>query len=422
MPSNCGYFDEFYGWVACPPPLPPPSATPGEADLVTVEAGDTLGAIAAANGVSLDDLLATNPEISNPNMISIGQEIEIPASGPTIPDPATGLPVSTTNSPPSVISDDGDTMGDDLAGDVVSRTTTPGYEVDDGSTMGDDVGAQVVSRTTTPGYEADEQETVATVPDPATGGPVSTTTNSVYVYSGGNPAPSPVPVQNGGGNGGNVAPPVPIQNGGGNGGNVVPPPIINAPQIFDPASGHSADPSFMLVPDESGGHTVVPRPVPLAAQSDVNEAIREEAALINTFTIRNDVLDPGIDGEDIQNARDALTILDAIAQGDPFGTIARAIREDPQAVARVAIDLARFSDDPNDIVQVIQGVLPPIEFLPNGPSLSEVFDAVSDAGVRIGKAAHTVNRKLGRDLASGLFKEIIEDTIIPADPDEIITS
>ncbi|MEQ8978519.1 MAG: peptidoglycan-binding protein, partial [Deltaproteobacteria bacterium] len=45
----------------------------------TVVAGDTLGHIAAAHGVSLSDVLAKNPEITNPDRIEVGQQIDLPA-------------------------------------------------------------------------------------------------------------------------------------------------------------------------------------------------------------------------------------------------------------------------------------------------------------------------------------------------------
>ena len=41
----------------------------------TVTAGDTLSKIARDNDVSLDALLAANPQITNPNAISVGQVI-----------------------------------------------------------------------------------------------------------------------------------------------------------------------------------------------------------------------------------------------------------------------------------------------------------------------------------------------------------
>lgn len=44
----------------------------------TVQGGDTLSGIAQDYGLSLEDLLATNPEISNPKIIETGQIINIP--------------------------------------------------------------------------------------------------------------------------------------------------------------------------------------------------------------------------------------------------------------------------------------------------------------------------------------------------------
>ena len=44
----------------------------------TVVQGDSLWAIAGAYGVTLEALLAANPGIKNPNLISIGQEVAIP--------------------------------------------------------------------------------------------------------------------------------------------------------------------------------------------------------------------------------------------------------------------------------------------------------------------------------------------------------
>ena len=44
----------------------------------TVVQGDSLWAIAGDYGVTLEALLAANPGIKNPNLISIGQEVVIP--------------------------------------------------------------------------------------------------------------------------------------------------------------------------------------------------------------------------------------------------------------------------------------------------------------------------------------------------------
>ncbi|QTD45487.1 glycoside hydrolase family protein [Ottowia testudinis] len=58
----------------------------------TVRAGDTLWDIARANGVSLQNLIAANPQIKNPNLIHAGQKVNIPGQtgGPTGPAPAPG--------------------------------------------------------------------------------------------------------------------------------------------------------------------------------------------------------------------------------------------------------------------------------------------------------------------------------------------
>lgn len=45
----------------------------------TVQRGDTLSAIAQAQGLDLADLIAANPQISDPNVIQIGQVITIPS-------------------------------------------------------------------------------------------------------------------------------------------------------------------------------------------------------------------------------------------------------------------------------------------------------------------------------------------------------
>ena len=45
---------------------------------VSVQQGDTLSAIAARNGVSLQALLAANPQISNPDLIFAGDTINLP--------------------------------------------------------------------------------------------------------------------------------------------------------------------------------------------------------------------------------------------------------------------------------------------------------------------------------------------------------
>jgi len=54
------------------------SPAPGAAAVYSIRPGDTLGAIAARFGVGTDQLLAANPEITNPNVIRVGQRLTIP--------------------------------------------------------------------------------------------------------------------------------------------------------------------------------------------------------------------------------------------------------------------------------------------------------------------------------------------------------
>ena len=69
-----------------PPPQPrahaaaaPPSG--GSGAEYTVKSGDSLSAIAARNGTTVDKILQANPQIKNPNAISVGQEIKLPGKG-----------------------------------------------------------------------------------------------------------------------------------------------------------------------------------------------------------------------------------------------------------------------------------------------------------------------------------------------------
>ena len=48
----------------------------------TVQRGDTLWLIAKRFGISLNDLIAANPQITNPDRINVGDVINIPSSGP----------------------------------------------------------------------------------------------------------------------------------------------------------------------------------------------------------------------------------------------------------------------------------------------------------------------------------------------------
>ena len=65
--------------TAKPSPTVPPAPTP---QVYVVKAGTTWRKIAKKFGFTLDELLAANPSIKNPNKISLGQEIVIPLPRP----------------------------------------------------------------------------------------------------------------------------------------------------------------------------------------------------------------------------------------------------------------------------------------------------------------------------------------------------
>src|SRR5688500_11963410 len=76
----------------------------------TVKAGDTLSKIAARNGLTLAQLLQANPQISDPNRISVGDVVNLPnnstATDNTRPLPSNPVasnpvpPISTDNTQP----------------------------------------------------------------------------------------------------------------------------------------------------------------------------------------------------------------------------------------------------------------------------------------------------------------------------------
>jgi LysM repeat protein len=61
------------GGIPLPPNIPPTSGT------YIVQRGDTLANIAARYGTNVSDLLAVNPQIWNPNLIYVGQVLNLPA-------------------------------------------------------------------------------------------------------------------------------------------------------------------------------------------------------------------------------------------------------------------------------------------------------------------------------------------------------
>jgi LysM repeat protein len=67
-------------------PSPTIAAAPTQ-QVYIIKSKDTLSKVAKAFGITLEELLAANPEITNPDRISLGQQIVIPApgSGPSTP-------------------------------------------------------------------------------------------------------------------------------------------------------------------------------------------------------------------------------------------------------------------------------------------------------------------------------------------------
>lgn len=88
-------------------PTPIPALESGESgagsrpDTYVVKAGDTLGAVAASLGVSVEELTRANPNV-NPQSLRIGDELRVPratptaTSGPRGPATPTGTPGSAT--------------------------------------------------------------------------------------------------------------------------------------------------------------------------------------------------------------------------------------------------------------------------------------------------------------------------------------
>lgn len=69
-----------------PGPVPPPPPPCEGGTIYTVRQGDTLFLIARRNNLALATLIAANPQITNPDVLEIGQRICIPA-GPVVPPP-----------------------------------------------------------------------------------------------------------------------------------------------------------------------------------------------------------------------------------------------------------------------------------------------------------------------------------------------
>jgi LysM repeat protein len=70
-------------YVTAGPTPPPSSPPPTSGQTYFVVRGDTLRIIAARFGTSVDAILRANPQITNPNVIYVGQAISIPAASTT---------------------------------------------------------------------------------------------------------------------------------------------------------------------------------------------------------------------------------------------------------------------------------------------------------------------------------------------------
>lgn len=100
--------------------LPPAPLAAAPCDYI-VQRGDTLGAIAARNGTTVRAILTSNPTITNPNIIRVGQRLRLPTCQSSVaPTPAAPptvgvyIPPRTPQAAP--------TPPPDLASDLTQRT------------------------------------------------------------------------------------------------------------------------------------------------------------------------------------------------------------------------------------------------------------------------------------------------------------
>jgi LysM repeat protein len=80
--------------VTAPPTAPPtPSPTPEPTTVThTIQPGDTLFGISVQYGVTVEQILAANPQVTNPNLIQVGQVIVIPPDDFPVPTPPSASP------------------------------------------------------------------------------------------------------------------------------------------------------------------------------------------------------------------------------------------------------------------------------------------------------------------------------------------
>ena len=94
-----------------PTPTPQPTPSPSQEIIIyTVQPGDTLSKIAAKYNTTVDAILALNPEITNPNVIRVGQQIKVPVNSNNV---STQKPAEPKPTGPKTISytvQQGDTL------------------------------------------------------------------------------------------------------------------------------------------------------------------------------------------------------------------------------------------------------------------------------------------------------------------------
>lgn len=106
--------------VVVPTPTAVPAVVEPEELTYEVQQGDLLGSIAQTFGVSLDELLAANPQVTDPNAIQIGDVLTIPTPADTATaDDAGTAEASTTATDPAI-------SGGDTAADTAADTATAG--------------------------------------------------------------------------------------------------------------------------------------------------------------------------------------------------------------------------------------------------------------------------------------------------------
>jgi LysM repeat protein len=91
-----------------------PAAPPASNGAYTVRSGDSMSAIASRNGISLSALERANPQVTNPNLIRVGQRLNIPGRSGTV-----GAPPPVSAPPPAVGSGGGSSAAFNIARSVL---------------------------------------------------------------------------------------------------------------------------------------------------------------------------------------------------------------------------------------------------------------------------------------------------------------